>query len=223
MAKLSILRATTSKIVRFFVQDASRLDGGGLTGLVYNSAGLTAYYIKEGDNSTTAITLASGTLGTWSSGGFIAVDATHMPGVYELGLPNAALASGNSTLLFIQGATNMVPIAAEVQVDGINYATGNINAAVQSYAAGQDPASLLLATPANKLFTSAAGLVQLDMTQTVPVTNTAQTMGDALNAARVQAFGKWVLVGTTLTLYNSDNTVARTFSLDSATAPTQRT
>jgi hypothetical protein len=73
------------------------------------------------------------------------------------------------------------------------------------------------------LLVNPAGQVQLDLTEAVPRSNTAETVGDALNAARVQGFGKWTLVGTTLTLYQSDGTtVARTFALDSATAPTQR-
>mgnify|MGYP003385620497 CR=1 FL=1 len=66
--------------------------------------------------------------------------------------------------------------------------------------------------------------VTLSLTQAVPTSNTAGTVGDALNAARAQGFGKWSLSGTTLTLYASDGTTAvRTFSLDSATAPTSRT
>jgi hypothetical protein len=62
----------------------------------------------------------------------------------------------------------------------------------------------------------------LNLAQVVPTSNTAQTVGDALNAARAQGFGKWVLLGTSLTLYAGDGaTVVRTFTLDSATAPTQ--
>lgn len=71
-----------------------------------------------------------------------------------------------------------------------------------------------------------AGLteVQLDLTEAVPTTNTDNTLGDCLNAARCQGFGKWVLSGTTLTLYAPDGTTAvRTFTLDSATSPTSRT
>ena len=63
----------------------------------------------------------------------------------------------------------------------------------------------------------------LDLTQPVPTTNTAQTLGDAMNAARAQGFGKWTLVGTALTMYAADGTtVVRTFTLDSATVPTSR-
>jgi hypothetical protein len=63
----------------------------------------------------------------------------------------------------------------------------------------------------------------IDLTQGIPTTNTAQTVGDALNAARAQGFGKWVLNGTTFNLYASDgNTIVRSFTLDNPTSPTQR-
>lgn len=65
---------------------------------------------------------------------------------------------------------------------------------------------------------------QIDMTQSVPTSNTAHTIGDALNAARAYGFGKWVISGTTLSLYASDNTtVIKTFTLDSGSYPTSRT
>lgn len=64
---------------------------------------------------------------------------------------------------------------------------------------------------------------QLDLTQAVPTSNTAQTVGDALNAARAQGFGKWTVVGTTLTLYAANGTtVIKTFTLDDPTNPTRR-
>lgn len=64
----------------------------------------------------------------------------------------------------------------------------------------------------------------LDMSQSVPTSNTAQTVGDALNAARAYGFGKWVINGTNLSLYASDNTtIIKTFTLDSGSYPTSRT
>lgn len=63
----------------------------------------------------------------------------------------------------------------------------------------------------------------LDLTQAIPTSNTAQTVGDALNAARAQGFGKWVLTGTSLAIYAADGTtIVKTLTLDSSTAPTQR-
>jgi hypothetical protein len=68
-----------------------------------------------------------------------------------------------------------------------------------------------------------SAIVRLDLTQAVPTSNTAQTLGDALNAARAQGFGKWVLSGTSLILYAPDNaTAVKTFTLDSATTPLTR-
>ncbi len=71
---------------------------------------------------------------------------------------------------------------------------------------------------------NAAGAVTMDMTQLVPTSNTGQTVGDALNAARAQGFGKWTFIGTTLTMYAADGTtVVHTFTLNSSIAPTSRT
>lgn len=70
-----------------------------------------------------------------------------------------------------------------------------------------------------------AGGGNLNLAQAVPNSASAspQTVGDALLAARAQGFGKWALSGTTLSLYASDGTtVVRTFTLDSASAPTTR-
>lgn len=117
MAKLAVKRASTSKLVRVFIQDSSQTDGRGLTGLLFNSASLVAYYSKEGQSGATAITLATMTVGTWASGGFKEVDATNMPGLYELGLPDAALSTGNSVVIMLKGATNMVPVVLEIELD----------------------------------------------------------------------------------------------------------
>jgi hypothetical protein len=70
--------------------------------------------------------------------------------------------------------------------------------------------------------TGATG-VNLNLTQAVPNSNTAGTTGDALNAARAQGFGRWTVIGTSLTLYGADGTTpVHTFTLDSTT-PTSRT
>lgn len=120
--KRKLLAGTTSLKLRIFVQDSSKTDGSGLAGLTSASAGLTWYYCRNGDTSATAVTLASGTLGTYASGGFVAVDGTNMPGVYEIGVPNAAIASGSDTVhMMLKGATNMVPVLIEIELDAVNY------------------------------------------------------------------------------------------------------
>ncbi len=117
MADLLVHKGKTSKLLRFFIQDTRQSDGSGLTGLVFNTASLSAYYIREGDASATAITLATMTLGTWATGGFVVVDGTNMPGYYELGIPNAAIAGGaDSVIIMLKGAANMAVAIKELQL-----------------------------------------------------------------------------------------------------------
>lgn len=119
--KLSLLAGTTSKTIKIFIQDSSVTTGAGLTGLVFNTASLTAYYIREGAASATAITLATASVGTWTSSGFKVVDAINMPGVYEVGIPNAAIAAGaKSVIIYLQGAINMAPCVVEIELTAVD-------------------------------------------------------------------------------------------------------
>lgn len=112
---IQILGGSTSQTVRLFIQDTSKTDGSGLTGLVHNTSGLVAYYSKGATGTATAITLVTQTAGgAWTSGGFVAVDGTNMPGVYRLDLPNAALDSEVETIVMLRGATNMAPVLLRV-------------------------------------------------------------------------------------------------------------
>lgn len=115
--KLSRKVSATSQILQIFIADSSSTTGGGLTGLVFNSAGLTAYYHKDIDTTATAITLVTMTVGTFTSSGFKEIDATNMPGWYQLCLPNAALSSGSSVVIHLKGATNMAPLPIEIDLD----------------------------------------------------------------------------------------------------------
>jgi hypothetical protein len=82
------------------------------------SADLTAYWIRQGDATATIFTLAVGTAGTYvnsgaagTGGGFIKIDDTNLPGVYQLSLSDAMLASSttaNSVTIELR-ATGMVP------------------------------------------------------------------------------------------------------------------
>ncbi len=141
--KLKLKTATTSKRIRIYIQDSTSTTGGGLTGLVYNSAGLTCYYFRDGDTSATAVSLVTATLGTFTSGGFKEVSAANMPGVYEIGIPNAVLSVGGSAQMVLKGATNMVPRPVEIELDAVDYqdatafGLSRIDAAISSrHAAG---------------------------------------------------------------------------------------
>lgn len=115
--KKIIKAGATSQTVDVFIQDSTSTTGAGKTGLAYNTAGLKAYYRKGATGSATAITLATQTVGgAYSSGGFVEIDATNMPGLYRLDVPNAAIDTAGSVSLMLSGATGMAPLPLELQV-----------------------------------------------------------------------------------------------------------
>lgn len=118
MIQYTLKAGATSQIIPISIFDSSSTTGAKLAGLVYNSAGLTAYYNRTGAaGAATAITLATATKGTWASSGFVAIDGTNMPGDYELHIPDAAIAAGaTSVLVQLKGATNMVPVNILIQL-----------------------------------------------------------------------------------------------------------
>lgn len=115
--KLGKKAGATSEIWQIWIADTSSTTGAGLTGLVFNSASLTAYYHRDTDTTATAIALVTMTVGTFTSSGFKEIDATNMPGWYQFCPPDAAIAAGaKSCAFYLKGATNMAPLAIEVQL-----------------------------------------------------------------------------------------------------------
>ncbi|MDC7221523.1 MAG: hypothetical protein PQJ59_16435 [Spirochaetales bacterium] len=98
-----------------FIRDTSVTTSvTGLTGLTYDSTGLVGYYVRPGE-SATAITLATQTVtGAYSSGGFVEIDATNMPGFYRIDWPVAIFATGvRSAFAVLSGATNMEAVRCQ--------------------------------------------------------------------------------------------------------------
>jgi hypothetical protein len=122
MSKRWIKAAATSQTIDIFVLDSSSTTGGGLTGLVFNTAGLTCYYRKGALGTPTAVTLATLASVTtpWATGGFIAVDATYMAGVYRLDIPDVVIDTAGMVTMYLRGATNMAPVVLELEVVAVN-------------------------------------------------------------------------------------------------------
>jgi hypothetical protein len=115
--KRFIKRNSTSQSIDIFIQNSSSTTGAGLTGLVFNSAGLTC--VQRVNNGTAAtVTLATLVSGTsaYSSGGFITASATLMAGVYRFDIPNTLLTTAGALILYFSGATNMAPVVVEILV-----------------------------------------------------------------------------------------------------------
>ncbi len=139
MAKLSLIKGTTSYSAYVFVQDSSVSTGAGLTGLAFNTAGLVASYVRP-RAARQAIALVTQTAtGAYSAGGFVEVDSVNMPGLYRLDVPDAALAAGaNAVVIMLQGATHMAPVVLEIELTAVNnqdataFGLGSLDAAVSS-------------------------------------------------------------------------------------------
>ena len=117
MAYLTIPAGTTSKLIEFPVYDSSSTIGALLAGLTYNSSGMTAYYDLWGAaGGASVMSLVTMTKGTWTSLGFVPVDGTNMPGVYQLGIPNAALTGAQGVTIYLKGASNMVPVVLMIEL-----------------------------------------------------------------------------------------------------------
>lgn len=130
MAKLAIKKASTDVTTYVFIQDSSKTTGEGLAGLAYNTGSLVGYYVRP-KGGATAITLATQTVtGDHSDGGFVEIDATNMPGVYRLDLPDAVCATGvPSVVVMLKGAANMSPVVLEIQLTDFDLNTAAITAA----------------------------------------------------------------------------------------------
>lgn len=112
-----ILAGAADQTIDVFIQDSSSTAGAGLSGLAYNTSGLKCYYRKGATGSATALTLATQTVGgAHSDGGFVEIDATNMKGVYRLDLSDTIVAAAGMVTLYLYGATNMAPVAAEILV-----------------------------------------------------------------------------------------------------------
>ena len=92
----------------------------------YNASGMTAYYdLWNASGAATSMSLVTMTKGTWTSLGFVAVDGTNMPGVYQLGIPNAALTGATGVTIYLKGATNMVPVVIQIELTATSNQDGS--------------------------------------------------------------------------------------------------
>lgn len=117
MAKLTYLKGSTAISTNVFIQDSSVSTGAGKTGLAFNTAGLTAYYVRGISGSTPIALVTQVPTAPWVSGGFAEIDSANMPGIYRLDIPNAVLAAGaDSAVLMMKGAVNQAVLTLEIEL-----------------------------------------------------------------------------------------------------------
>jgi hypothetical protein len=97
----------------------------GATGLTVSTSGLSARYNRTRTASVSIPLVARTIAQAWTAGGFAEVDATNMPGVYRLDLPDAALASGaDDVTIVVRGAsgTNGAVMTVKLSSGGLTSA-----------------------------------------------------------------------------------------------------
>ena len=191
MAKLAIKKDSTDVTVYLFIQASNVTTGAGLTGLAYNTANLVASYVRP-LAARAALSLATQTVdGAHSDGGFVEVDATNMPGIYRLDLPDAVCASGAvEAVVSIQDAGDnnfiIMPTKIELRADPI----------------------------------SVADILTTQMTESYATNGTAPTLAQSQFAIH-QMLMQFAISGTSYTVKKLDNsTTAFVVTLDDATTPT---
>ncbi len=114
---------STSKTVDIaLVQKASATSPGDpITGLAFNTGSLTCYHRTGATSSATSITLATQTVGgAYSSGGFVEISSTNMPGLYRFDIPNAQIATKGETNIVFNGAASMATHTLKIIVTEVD-------------------------------------------------------------------------------------------------------
>jgi len=97
----------------------------GATGLTFATSGLSARYNRTRTASVSIPLVARTIAQAWTAGGFAEVDATNMPGVYRLDIPDAALAAGaDDVTIVVRGAsgTNGAVMTVKLSSGGLTEA-----------------------------------------------------------------------------------------------------
>jgi hypothetical protein len=230
----------TSQTIDVFLRDSSSATGAGLTGLVFNSSGLKAYYRKGATGSAVQITLATQTTGgAWTSGGFVAVDGTNLPGIYRLDLPDAMVDTEGFVTLHIYGATNLQPTPLRIDCrplpadlkkiagSAVNTGAAQLGVSVVSYASGQAPLQPTVA--GRTLDVTATGAAGIDWanvenpTTTLALTNTTINAAPIADAVWDEAYSGHTTAGTfgkLMDILRKSNTVLEGTILSSPTPTT---
>jgi hypothetical protein len=125
-----IKKGTTSCILEIAIRSST--SGQLLTGLT--EADMTIEYQRQGAALHVSVTPVAGTLGTWASGSWV----ENIPGVYQFGVPDAALAAGADFVVVVftsagsLDADTMIYLTASDLQDAVDLGLGNLDVSVSS-------------------------------------------------------------------------------------------
>lgn len=116
-------QAETLKLVggsadKFILVQMIGTDGAAETGLAYTD--MTITWTANTGSADTDVTEATMTMGTHADGGWIEIDATNSPGLYQFGIPDEAIADGPDYVVFSFKAAACVPMFKTVELIDVN-------------------------------------------------------------------------------------------------------
>jgi hypothetical protein len=160
----------------------------GATGLTASTSGLSARYNRTRTASVSIPLVARTIAQAWTAGGFAEVDATNMPGVYRLDIPDAALASGaDDVTIVVRGAsgTNGAVMTVKLSSGGLT------EAQTASAVWGADPSGYIAETDFGGVVNATRSLVGTIDTE---IGDVASNVWDELrtNHTTVGSFGQYV-------------------------------
>jgi hypothetical protein len=226
MAKLSLVQGTTSKSIGIVVLNNSLTTGVGLTGLVYNTASLIAYWWQPGITAPAAITLAtlSSATTSYSSGGFFEVDATHLPGHYRFDIPNACLTGATDVIIELNGATNMAPVRLEIELTATNNqdAVHGGMSALPNTACTTNASLITFGTGTAQLNVSSGKVAEVTLVDTL-TTYTGNTVQTGDSYVRIGSTGSGLTSLASATNLSSLQTTTNTINTNTSSLPTATT
>lgn len=83
-----------------YVQLFDNTNGAPKTGLAYDDASLVTSYAADKGSIVDVSPVSIGVVTVYTSGGFVEVDASALPGVYRFDVPDLALTSGNIVTVY---------------------------------------------------------------------------------------------------------------------------
>ena len=115
LGPLTYRLGSTSNMVWVFLRDAYE-PRRPRTGLRYDTRGARVAFVRDDALQPTTVALRPATLGRHTAGGFVEVDASSMPGVYEFGAPDEIFAEGSSHAVVVFGFPDAAPEATRIDL-----------------------------------------------------------------------------------------------------------
>ena len=115
LGPLTYRLGSTSNLVWVFLRDAFEAHRP-RTGLTYDTLRATVAFVRDDALQPTRVALRPASLGRHTAGGFIEVDASSMPGLYEFGAPDEMFVEGSSQALVFFDLPGAAPEAIRIDL-----------------------------------------------------------------------------------------------------------